>query len=480
MYTVLTGILLFTGSCSEYFNLTPPDGLVLDEYWKTKEDVEATLMGAYQQFAKMDENLFLYGEIRADLIIQDNNTPADQRNIISGNIFATNSLCYWGDFYKIINHCNNVVKYAPEVLKIDKTFTEFKMEAFMSEAIFLRSLAYFYLVRIFKDVPYVLEPSDNDNVNFFPPKTSGKEILSNIKSDLKEVRLKIPTTYNTIEEIKGRATQAAVDALLADICLWNFEYDECLTYANNVLNTNSYFLQPSSKWFELFFPGNSLEGIFELQFDSQNGQSNSLYQNTYVLNYYEASTYAMDILFPLLSQEIIRGRGSISSESKGYKIWKYCGGAPDQNTVRPGSISGSCNFIIYRYADILLIKAESLSQLGRYDEALTLINEIRRRALMEEVNSQNTPESFEDLILIERAKEFAFEGKRWFDLLRMGRRNNFARKKKLIEIIVQNVPSTQKLVIASKLTDPDGWYLPVSSSELESNPNLVQNPFYAN
>ena len=78
----------------------------------------------------------------------------------------------------------------------------------------------------------------------------------------------------------------------------------------------------------------------------------------------------------------------------------------------------------------------------------------------------------------ERALELAFEGKRWFDLLRMGRRNNYARKDKLIEIIVSNVPSTQKRILAAKLTNPLGWYLPISKDEMERNKNLVQNPYY--
>ena len=97
---------------------------------------------------------------------------------------------------------------------------------------------------------------------------------------------------------------------------------------------------------------------------------------------------------------------------------------------------------------------------------------------MDPVNPGNSPEAFEDAILLERAREFAFEGKRWFDLLRMGRRDNFARKSTLIELIISKVPSTQKLVLASKLSNTYGWYFPIYSTELERNVNLIQNPYY--
>jgi len=82
------------------------------------------------------------------------------------------------------------------------------------------------------------------------------------------------------------------------------------------------------------------------------------------------------------------------------------------------------------------------------------------------------------VILKERALELAFEGKRWFDLLRMGRRNDFKRKEDLIEILVENVASTRKPVMEAKLTDPSGWYLPVWDKELERNKYLEQNPYY--
>ena len=78
----------------------------------------------------------------------------------------------------------------------------------------------------------------------------------------------------------------------------------------------------------------------------------------------------------------------------------------------------------------------------------------------------------------QRARELAFEGKRWFDLMRMGRRDNYARKSSFIEIAVQNVPSTQKRILKTKLTNPLGWYLPIHEDELERNKNLEQNKYY--
>lgn len=462
-------------SCQDWLELIPPDGLVKDEYWKTKEDVKATLMGAYQQLAQMDELLFLYGELRGDMIVKDRNIESYMERVMEGKIYPTNRLCNWSDFYSVINYCNNVIKYAPLVLERDQTFTEYQMRGFLAEATFLRSLTYFYLVRIFRDVPLFMEPSEEDDADFFLPKTADSIILKRIKEDLDQSLLFVTDDYGSAEANVGRATRAALLALLADISLWRFEYEDCISYVDRIEELD-YQLLPGGNWFEVFHPGNSLEGIFELQFDDNLGQVNDLYDYTYRIDYFLASSNALSLLSPPLSQEIIRGNGSIRQIDS--KLWKYSGGAADGKTLRTTSQQRSANWIVYRYADVLLMKAEALSQTGRYQESLDIINEIRVTRFVNPIPVSFNAEAMEDAIMRERATELAFEGKRWFDLLRLGRRNNYKRKEKLIETIIQNVPSTEKLVLASKLTDPYGWYLPIQEDELERNNNLVQNPYY--
>jgi len=476
--------LLFTGiSCNDWLELLPPGGLIKEEFWKTKEDVEAVLMGAYDSFASMDELLFKYGEIRADLVQYDSNLGSDERNMMQSNIYPTNYLCDWSQFYKVINYANEVIHHAPLVQKIDDTFTPYQVESMMAEAYFLRSLAYFYLVRIFRDVPFITGPTLSDGTDFYVPKTDGDEILRILLEELKTHRSSATTDgYATLAELKGRATKAAYDALIADIALWLFDYNTCIEYADNIIGNKDYTLMPSTKWFEIFYPGNSLEGIFEFQFDDDLNQRNSMYGLTQRYAYlYDPSPKALEMFAAdYAARELYRGENSSIKKygTDDYIIWKYVGRAPDGYSIRSGSEQNSCNWIVYRYAEVLLMKAEALSQLERFDEAHELLTKIRDRADVSAISIANSKIAYEDAILEERALELAFEGKRWFDLLRMGRRDNYARKAALVEIIIRNVPSTQKRILATKLTNPLGWYMPIAESEIERNRELVQNPFY--
>lgn len=474
--------LLVPFSCSDWMELIPPQGLIREEFWKTKEDVQAVIMGAYETFAQMDDKLFKYGEIRADMVIGDYLQSGAERNISESNIYPENWLCNWADFYKVINYCNEVLVNAPLVQERDDTFSDYLLQGYLSEAYFLRGLSYFYLVRIFKDVPYITEPTETDDAEIYPEKMDGDDILELVTADLVEAR-KFATTdgYVTVEELYGRATKAAIDALLADIALWLFDYEAVLVHVANIENNPDYVLLPSANWFELFMPGNSLEGIFEFQFNDRLNQRNGLYglTNRYS-NQYDPSQKAIELFAKEFTRELYRGEDSSIKKygESDFIIWKYVGAEPDGETTRSGSIQSSCNWIVYRLADVLLMKAEALSQLGRFTEAQVIVNEIRFRADVPPLVIPHSESAFEDAILEERALELAFEGKRWFDLLRMGRRNDFSRKSKLIEIIVANVPSTQKRILATKLTNPLGWFLPIYEDEIERNKNLVQNPYY--
>ena len=467
-------ILLFQG-CDDYLDLQPIDELVQEEYWQTREDVSAVLMSAYQQLAMMDEQLFVFGELRGDMISQGTPTTP-QLLIMQGNLEPDNTLTRWGDFYKVINYCNYVLEFAPLAFERDPTFTEYQLKGFESEALFLRSLSYFYLVRIFGEVPLVLNSSKTDGQDFFIAKSSEQIVLDKIKEDLKIARLTATDEYGTIENNKGRARKDAMNALLAEISLWQYEYQECIDYCN-AIPEDKYVLLHGSQWFTLFNPGNSLESIFELQYSNSLDQPNRIYDFTYQVRRVVASEYAQEILDPQISLEPWRSASFTYNNLTNKRIWKYAGF--NLTSVRPAASLRSCNWIIYRYTDVILMKAEAMNNLGLYQDAVGLINLIRTRAAVENINPPLNTRSIENAIMLERAKEFAFEGKRWFDLLRMGRRNNYERKQELISRMILNVPATQKLVLSSKLNDPNGWFFPIHVNELEANTNLTQNPYYS-
>lgn len=480
-------ILLFLAltmqfSCSDYLELLPPNGLVREEFWQTKEDVEAVLMGAYQTFSSMDGNLFTYGEARADMVTAHSYYQwSDEYLLMQSTIYPENNLVKWEKFYQVINYCNEVIDNAPDVQKIDNTFTDFQLKGYLAEAHFLRSLSYFYLVRLYKDVPLVLKPTENDGADFYLPQTKGEVVLEEMMKYLNEFRPFATDGYKTMDEVKGRATKAAFDALMADIALWSFDYNAVLEYTQRIISDKNFVLMPRDRWFEMYYPGNSLESIFEFQFNDKYNQKNSMYGKTnQYANQYIPSQHAIESFALKYTVELVRGEDkSITKLSEdNYLIWKFAGRQPDGKTQRSGLDQNSCNWIVYRLADVYLMRAEALSQLGNYNEALTILNMIRDRAGVAALSLGDSPVAYEDAIMDERALELAFEGKRWFDLLRMGRRNDYSRKAKLVEIIIKNVPSTQKRILSAKLTNPLGWYLPVHKDEIERNKNLVQNPYY--
>jgi hypothetical protein len=128
------------------------------------------------------------------------------------------------------------------------------------------------------------------------------------------------------------------------------------------------------------------------------------------------------------------------------------------------------------------MKAEALNQLGRGADALSLVYAVRRRGhalpATDRTPDPNSEELVTDFILEERAREFAFEGKRWYDLLRNAKRNNYKRLDLLLNMVITAIPPERQQSAINKFKDYNSHYFPIYTYELSTDKNLEQNPFY--
>jgi hypothetical protein len=497
-------ILIFNNGCSEWLQLEPESQLTREEFWQTGDDVEAVVAGSYKELTSLVDKLFKWGELRADLFVPGLNVGVDDRKIMDGYIYPENGLNRWDQLYRTINYANTVLKFSPVVVGRDQTFKENESKALEAEALYLRSLCYFYLVRIFRNVPLVLEASENDAQDYYPPVSSEQEIFLQIIDDLKIAVEDLPTSYSKVEYSKGRATKSSAYALMADVYLYFEKYQATIDACDEVIGSGLFGMIDGEDWFMNFFPGNSNESIFELQFDKDLNQTNSLYKmyapafdDTYPdgNDEFRVSPFFVKEYEKNMSDRRGGNRtyfaysgGGWYSYDKIYLLWKFVGteGLPSTATgavatgYRIGNKESDAHWIVYRYPDVLLMKAEAQIQQGNFENAVELINLVRARAQVEPVSGISNKNALEDIILEERAKEFCGEGKRWFDLVRIGRRNNYERMDRLIKILSENKTYEEAEIIRSKYSNPDSWYLPIHQDEIDQNNKLVQNPYYIN
>ncbi len=499
--TILT-VAVFS-SCNDWLYLEPEDGIISQEYWQSESDLFNGLMGCYaSMLGDVSQKMFLWGEMRADFLEPYTGSNSSFNMLAQGDIEPNNAFCNWGSLYTTINYCNTVLAKADGILKLDDSFTEDELKQYKAEAHAIRGLMYFYLTRVYRDVPIVLQPSESDLQEYTIPKSNYEDVWAQIERDLLQaLDYDIKYTYNTTQqEDKGRITAYTVYAILADFYLWTEQYDKSVEYSNLIINSGKFWLiNGDMEWFEkLYETENSHESIFELQFDED--IANPMYSMCITKQEYRARPDIMENFWPtddLLphadSADIRSDRGSYISSSN-YLIYKFYGKtrySRRSNTLQETDF----NWIVYRYADVLLMKAEAMAaQLEVGDEAkaaeiLALIRKVRKRANASEITDEGEPDTRYGLlnyILNERAREFAFEGKRWFDVLRNAKRTdtqgNAYSQLSIIELMYESFISADKLsAIKSKVNYQDGYflYLPIPESDvLHSNGVLEQNPFY--
>jgi tetratricopeptide (TPR) repeat protein len=490
LHTIYFLSLMFLASCTKRLDQKPSDGIIREDYWKTKEQVRAAVIGCYGSMlgdptstgTALPELLFLWGELRADMLAPSLGTLASEFEVMNVNTTSGNSIVNWRPVYRTINYCNTVTDFAPEVMKSDKTFTQEALDAYIAEAKAIRALLYFYLARSFGDVPLKLTSTSSDVEITTVAKSSQQEVLDQVIKDLNEAEANAPLTYGSAAADKGRITRYTINTIQADVYLWMDKYTEAMAACDKVINSKRFgLIASSSAWFNtLYRTGNSTEGIFELQFDAQ--KLNTFY-NLFAVSgkQFVAANRVMDLVYTTDNQfgnKDLRSDGAAVRASDGL-IWKYVGKNSTDLIAQSDSYT---HWFVYRYADVLLMKAEALAQLNRGQEALDLVTVIRTRAqALEGTNNRPNPTNVTEVsrfILEERAREFMFEGKRWYDVLRYVKRNNYAQIDYLLDMVAGTVPANTVRSTQAKMRDHNSHYFPIFEYELQTNKNLVQNPFY--
>ncbi|TKG97400.1 RagB/SusD family nutrient uptake outer membrane protein [Puteibacter caeruleilacunae] len=474
---LMVAVIMFS-SCESWLELKPENALVKEEFWQTQADVEAILTSCYKGLQDNVYELVIYGELRSDQL-DTRSIDTNARRIREGNISSTNTYAKWGFLYEIINNANAVIENAPKVVEIDPNFDKAELSPMIAEAKFMRSLAYFYLVRVWREVPILAQSYETDNQELTVKKSTEEEILDYIITDLVDAIPNIKTQYVESWEKWGRGTRTAAQALLADVYLWKGDYQKSIEQCDLVLADPFRGLMSTELWFSIFSEGNTNEGIFEVQFDkeyNQTGPWNALYYNNVSPDFLYPAELKEE---PIYEDDDVRGVEG-TYETKERRILKFITATPEKPQYYSGK-EFDCNFIVYRLAEIYLMKAEALAVLGEYEQAQQQVERIQARAgLVSQLDIPRSKEGFEDFILMERQREFTGEGKAWFDLLRVAKRNNFERKDLLIEKLLLYVDGTDRATIQQALQNPYAYYLPIHEEEIKRNSELVQNPYYEN
>ena len=534
-------------SCSDYLDLKPLNDVVLENYWTKKSDVTSVLMGCYESLYADDcvTRMGLWGEARSDNMIIGVSSSQDLEQLVKEDMLPSNPYCNWAAFYQTINRCNIVIHYAPEVQALDPNYTPSEMKANIAEATFIRSLCYFHLIRAFRDVPFTREPSIDDTQDYQLPATPFDTVLGNLIDDLEAVKddaqlyFRKPDPDKTADAAErdntARVTRPAVYALLADLYLWQGNWQKCGECCDYVIDfkkkeyeslkrrlQNEVYLfndipllmekvenTSGHAYNEIFGTGNSFESLFELTFSESLNTDN---KNNYVGNYYANSNgnqlsngrlAPFDEFYgdlPTKSTDLFNVNDCRAYESiyqagtTQYYIAKYAATRVTIDNTKSNwkpvyswRSSKYAHWIVYRLTDVMLMKAEALIEQDNdhFEEAFALINAVSKRAVnsfaagsgevLKFSDYKDSKEDMERLVMDERHRELMFEGKRWYDLLRQARRTGSTKE---LATTVTKKQVTNVSGIQIRLADFNALYLPYNRNELKVNPYLTQNPAY--
>ena len=310
-------------SCGDFLDVKPRDIITLENFWNEKSDIESVIAGCYTLMAEEEitARMMIWGEFRSENVnIADETKDPSLTLALKEGINATNWYTNWRAFYNVINRCNTAIYYANEVASKDPSYTVSEVSAHIAEATAIRSLMYWYLIRTFRNVPYTEEAFLDDTQEFAIPVSSFDDVLAKLIASLEAVKDNAVSSYPEVSDENslknyyntGRITRWAIYAMLADMYLWQQNYDKCIEYSQAIIDykrekikeDKNYNLSDFDKFggypiiptrsrentygnafTQIFIRGNSIESIFELNYiktgNAQNSPSNVPASNFY-------------------------------------------------------------------------------------------------------------------------------------------------------------------------------------------------------
>ncbi len=495
---------LFCSCSSDFLDLKPALSLSSNNYYQSEEDYLTTLNSVYQGYKNVLASYYIMAELRSDNTTNQFdyvNRGADIMTREQIDEFTMNEMNtsngYWASGFFIIYRANTLLKLL-ENAPANLFKTPKLRERIEAECRFARAFHYFNLVRFYGDVPLLEKPIESTAESFAIPRSPIASIYELINRDLDFCIKNLPVSYQDVND-NGRITQGAALTMLAKVQMTNKDFSSAVNTLKKI-TTMGYRLQENYN--DCFRPDNknNSESIFEIQYSIESSGSNTLIFNwlprgadawEYVLHYkggliFQWNTPTKDMLNAYEPEdkrkEISVALGYLDKDGV-FNAVPYINKWIVYSTMEVNQ--NACNMPIYRYADVLLMLAESLNEIA-YEpggEAFSLLNAVRVRGGLPELTSDKVPDqaSFRLAIERERRVELAFEGHRWFDLLRTNRAIDVIRAFGVIEKADPSTyrPPTEPFPANAFDIQPYMLLYPVPYSERIKNPNvIIQNPGY--
>lgn len=404
-------------SCGDsFFDLEPASSVTIDKVYKTASDYNVAVIGCY---AKLQSQVNFYTECceyRSDNLSLDAPTAGtqDRYDIDHFTEKPSNGILssYWANFNNNVYRCNLLLD------QIDgANFAENLKKQYKGEAMFIRALNYFNMYRIWGGVPatkHVVSAAEALKVARY----SDEQMFDLIAGDLKEIvdNNYLPETYSSAD--MGRATSGAAKALLGKVYLTFHKWTEAKDILSQLIGKYQ-LVSPIAQVFNVDNKNNN-EIIFAVHFNKEiEGEGHSYWYN--LTNASDDTNQTSSLLNTFPTGDTRKDLITYVQVEKNVRLMNkfYDTKSPTFKTVGNDQI-------LLRYADVLLMYAEALNEI-QYDAsdgslALKYLNAVRQRAGISNLTAKQLPtqEKFRKGILVERQREFPYEGQRWFDLVRMG------------------------------------------------------------